>query len=314
MSETRALLTARLGGGEIGGDETRRFSVSTPGGPRAAVLDPYNLRIKLYGLTADDLDAPEVKTLVDGLGEEPDLYTKLTVYALPGEDESWIKRLFLREGAILGYFPGHLHADLWARYADESRMDAPRDGDHDNIVVMAAAKDARIPSLPEGYTCRVAGRAEVFGLSDLLRRTFSDYPAPLDPETLSTAILGRANHFRCVFDETGDMVAAASAELDHDRSSAEMTDCATEPEHRGQGLMAYILWCLEKDVAEVYGITDVYTLARADEPGMNCVFSRLGYRYTGRLVNNCRMPNGWESMNVWCRVRGMADGVQQTFP
>ena len=48
-------------------------------------------------------------------------------------------------------------------------------------------------------------------------------------------------------------------------------------------------------------IHDLYTLARADEVGMNCVFAKLGYAYTGRLVNNCRMPNGWESMNIWCK-------------
>ena len=57
----------------------------------------------------------------------------------------------------------------------------------------------------------------------------------------------------------------------------------------------------ENDIADLYGITDLYTLARADEIGMNCVFRKLGYDFCGRLVNNCRMPNGWESMNVWCK-------------
>ena len=97
------------------------------------------------------------------------------------------------------------------------------------------------------------------------------------------------------------MVAAASAEIDHCNKNAEMTDCATRPSARGQGLMAYLLWMLENDLQELYNITDLYTIARADEVGMNCVFSKLGYIYDGRLVNNCRMPNGWESMNVWCR-------------
>jgi hypothetical protein len=35
---------------------------------------------------------------------------------------------------------------------------------------------------------------------------------------------------------------------------------------------------------------------------VNCAFAKLGYKYTGRLVNNCRMPTGWESMNVWCKT------------
>ena len=310
MSDVRETLAARLGG-EVKKEGLQPFEVSTPGGARNAVLDPHNLRLKLYGLTAADLDAPDVVALVKGLGDAPDLYTKLTVYALPGDEEDWVRRLFLREGAILGYFPGHLHADLWARYADEARLEAPRDAEHDEIVAMASDKEACAPALPTGYTCRLAEPDDVPALSMLLRATFSDYPVPLDPDTLGTAIAEKANLFRCVFDVYGALVAAASAELDHTRASAEMTDCATDPSHRGRGLMAYILWCLEQDVRDRFGITDLYTLARADEPGMNCVFSRLGYRYTGRLVNNCRMPNGWESMNVWCRVRGVGDDADR---
>jgi hypothetical protein len=65
--------------------------------------------------------------------------------------------------------------------------------------------------------------------------------------------------------------------------------------------MSVILRNLERDLADEFGITDVYTIARANQAGMNCSFAKLGYTYTGRLVNNCRMPEGYESMNVWCR-------------
>ena len=303
MIDIHALLTKMVGDDGLTDRVSREFTITTASGPRSGVLDVRNRRIKLYGLTPADMDAPETAAMIDGLGHQPDLYTKLTVYALPGDEEEWIKRLFVREGAILGYFPGHRHADLWARYADDARMDAPRDGEHNEIVTMAAGKETKVPELADGYTCRVAKEADVPRLSELLQSTFEDYPVSLDSDTLLNAVANRANHFRCVFDAEGKMVATASAELNHVCSSAEMTDCATDPEHRGRGLMAYILWCLEKDVAERFDITDIYTLARADEVGMNCVFSKLGYHYTGRLVNNCRMPNGWESMNVWCRVR-----------
>jgi len=302
VNDLRELLSSRIGMERLNEERSCEFHVQTTNGRRNAVFDLYNRRIKLYGLTPTDLDSPEVAAIVDGLGRAPDLYTKLTIYALPSEDEDWIKRLFVREGVILGYFPNHLHADIWARYAEDERMDAPRDAEHDDIVVMAAQKETQAPFLAEGYKSRIADEADAFLLSDLLRVNFADYPAPLDAATLRTSIAERRNLFRCVFTADGEIVAAASAELDHARSVAEMTDCVTDPDHRGRGLMAYILWCLEKDIAERFDITDVYTLARADEPGMNCVFSKLGYQYTGRLVNNCRMPNGWESMNIWCRA------------
>ncbi|MBC8423292.1 hypothetical protein H8E07_04140, partial [bacterium] len=121
MTDTRALLTRIVGEDGLTDQASREFTITTPGGPRSGVLDVRNRRIKLYGLMPADMDAPDIAALIDGLGRKPDLYTKLTVYALPGDEEDWIKRLFVREGAILGYFPGHLHADLWARYADDAR-------------------------------------------------------------------------------------------------------------------------------------------------------------------------------------------------
>jgi putative beta-lysine N-acetyltransferase len=134
-----------------------------------------------------------------------------------------------------------------------------------------------------------------------MARTFKDYPTPISPDQISAAIHERTSHFRIVRDSTGALVACASAEIHHTRRSAELTDCATREDQRGKGLMSYILHALEEDLASDFSITDVYTIARAYEPGMNCSFAKLGYRYTGRLVNNCRMPDGFESMNVWCR-------------
>jgi RimJ/RimL family protein N-acetyltransferase len=72
--------------------------------------------------------------------------------------------------------------------------------------------------------------------------------------------------------------------------------------------MIHLLHRLEDDMFGDFGIRDLYTLARADEVGMNRALARLGYAYTGRLVNDCRMPNGWESLNVWCKCLGEQDG------
>ncbi|MBE0565138.1 MAG: GNAT family N-acetyltransferase, partial [Krumholzibacteria bacterium] len=146
-----------------------------------------------------------------------------------------------------------------------------------------------------------AGPDDAEAVSALLRRVFPDYPTPTDPATVRRQIARGDNVYRLMLDADGRLAAAASAEIDHRRRSAELTDCATSPEHRGAGLMAWLLRQLERDVVRDFGITDLYTIARADEVGMNCVFSKLGWIYTGRLVNNCRMPGGWESMNLWCR-------------
>lgn len=59
-----------------------------------------------------------------------------------------------------------------------------------------------------------------------------------------------------------------------------MTDCATRADMRGRGFMAYLLTCLESDLRRLFQVTDLYTIARADEIGMNCVFAKLVLRPT----------------------------------
>ncbi|OPZ80752.1 MAG: N-acetyltransferase YodP [bacterium ADurb.Bin429] len=47
------------------------------------------------------------------------------------------------------------------------------------------------------------------------------------------------------------------------------------------------------------GLRSLFTLARATSVGINTAFSRLGYTYNGRLVNNCHIAGDWEDMNLW---------------
>lgn len=270
------------------------------GTSRDMVFDPYNHRLKIYRLSAQDVQDPRVRFWRDGLGDPEQVYSKFIVYGLPGDEAVWVRHGYLREGIIKGYFSDGVDAWLWSAFAGDEREDAPRDEEHETTVRLAVEKPNAEPRLPEGFSCRQARLGDARILSELLKRVFSDYPTPLDPETITTQIRTGSNLYRLVFDAEGRLAAAASAEIDPVMRSAELTDCATLPEYRGHGLMAFILRELEQDVKRDLGIRSLYTMARADEVGMNCVFSKLGWFYSGRLVNNCRMPNGWESMNIWC--------------
>lgn len=277
------------------------------GATRELVFDPHNRRLKLFRLGPDDLQRPGVRYWRDALDADGCPYTKLIVYGLPGREMEWVRRGYVREGVILGYFADGRDAWIWSAFADGPRDLAPRDAEHDAIVELAGAKPAARPTLPEGYRCRTAGPADAGAVAALLQDTFSAYPSPLDLDTVRARLEADDCRYRLAVTAEGELAAAAAAEIDLERRSAELTDCATVPEHRGAGLMAYLLHRLERDLAHEMDITDVYTIARADEVGMNCVFSKLGFVYTGRLVNNCRMPGGWESMNLWCRGPAEAD-------
>lgn len=252
-------------------------------------------------MQAEDTRNPGFAVWREGLLVCSDLYTKLIVYARPGRDLSWVSAGYQREGSIAGFFSDGEDAIIWAAFGEGGRMDAPRNEQHNETVRIASAKKIIQPTAAPGYTSRRAESRHADAIAGLMIKTFEEYPTPISKGIIRKLITDGSNLFRTMTNQDGQIVASASAEIDHQRRIAEMTDCATRPDQRGAGHMACLLDDLAADLKTELGITDLYTLARADEIGMNCVFGKLGYSYTGRLVNNCRMPNGWESMNIWCR-------------
>jgi beta-lysine N6-acetyltransferase len=261
-------------------------------------IDRYNRRIRFVGPErAADFDRwlSGSDGMLDGIG-------KIIVYARDDGDRGWERRGLVPEGWIRRYFVDGSDAMVWSCFIDEDRRRNPREAEEDQIVRLARRKanGKAVTDLPRGCESRIAKVPDASAVSGLLERTFRDYPDPVDVKTVEGWIRDGSRHFRIV-ERNGELVACASAEVDRTNRSAELTDCATLPEMRGKGLMTAILKRLEADCSSELGITDFYTLARAGEAGINIAFARLGYDFTARLVNNCRMPDGWESMNAWCR-------------
>jgi len=96
------------------------------------------------------------------------------------------------------------------------------------------------------------------------------------------------------------IVSAASADMDYTNLNAEITDCATYPEYRGQGLLSNLVYSLEQDLTQK-GFYTLCSLSRAMNPGINSVLFKHGYKYTGRLISNCHICGGFEDMNIWVK-------------
>lgn len=266
-----------------------------------AIFDPYNQRIKFYGLTASGFDNKILEILKNTLSGSNTCFSKIIVYAHQGEENLWNKLNFIHEGVIRGFFNNHIDAHIWSLF-----LDPKRSVEHNKSICCAHIQLfnpdlATPPTLPVKYTNHAASPNDASEIASLLMSTFEDYPSPIVADHIKKCILNRTNHFRFIRNENKEIVAVMSAETDHKRSSAEMTDCATRPECQGQGLMRYLLYKLEQDLKTHFNITDFYTLARAVNPGITRVFLKSNYTYTGHLINNCRMPNGWETMNIWCK-------------
>ena len=94
------------------------------------------------------------------------------------------------------------------------------------------------------------------------------------------------------------LIALSSTEMDRTNSNAEMTDFATLPECRGQGITQHLLQEMEAEMIR-QKIQTLYTIARAYSHGMNLTFSKNGYQFSGTLTSNTNIFGSLESMNIW---------------
>jgi putative beta-lysine N-acetyltransferase len=142
--------------------------------------------------------------------------------------------------------------------------------------------------------CRASDAVE---MSALYGEAFQSYPFPIHQPAYLTRLIDEGVGYFGVR-KSGRLVAVAAAEIDPRAENAEMTDFATRPEWRGNGLAKRLLRHMESTVA-ARGIKTAYTIARAGSEGMNRVFMRQGYQYAGWLTNNTQIGGRIESMLVW---------------
>lgn len=283
----------------------RHIRFPEPLNERLALIDEHNARIKMFGANAADFDSEAGEELLTTFNESDD-FSKLIVYSDNDSTDGWAELGFKSEGTIRGFFFDGSDARIWALYDDEKRASEADESDHDEIVETAKSKadDAVTEVVPEEFTIFRASPEDVEAIAELMQSEFEVYSEEISAERLKQLISRGGSAFRVAKTGSGTIVAVAAVRLDLGRRTGEVTDCVTHPDHRGRGLMASLVMGIEKDASARFGVTNLYSLARAGVVGMNVVLARLGYEYTGRLVKNCRMPNGFESMNIWCKNVG----------
>jgi putative beta-lysine N-acetyltransferase len=159
--------------------------------------------------------------------------------------------------------------------------------------------DSEYVNLEKNFTIRLAVEEDIPSIIDLFKAVFKSYPSPVfDPEYIYYVMQGKTM-FK-VIESGGKIVSVASAEMDRLNMNAEVTDCATYPEHRGKGYVTAIIASIENDLREE-GFYTLYSLARAIHPNINYAFSTNGYKFGGNLVNNCHICGGFENMNIWTK-------------
>ncbi|MGN7468637.1 putative beta-lysine N-acetyltransferase [Brevibacillus sp. SAFN-007a] len=261
------------------------------------VDDPKNRRVKLH-----QYDSAQLKTYDQMLREvaAKSHATKLIVYGKKRDVAEWLALGYRQEGVIDGFFRGE-NAYMLAAYTTEERATSAAPELAEEILALSLAKAGagEEKPLPEGYRIRPATEADAGELARLYSLVFATYPTPMDDPSYVRKTMQEGTIYYVV-EQAGNIACAASAEVSKRMGSAEMTDCATHPDHAGKGLLQPLFRALEKRMEEA-GIYYLYTLTRAQSAGMNVTAAKMGYEYRGRLINNCTIFSGFEDMNIWVK-------------
>lgn len=255
---------------------------------------PANNRV--YLLKLDTRDLPGIVDKICELGHTNG-YSKLFAKVPGTAYRHFLKRGFIEEALVPAMYKGKCSGIFMCKYLDQNRA-VPKDSKLIASVLDAARGHSHSPARqPRTDDVEQLDPDHADELAQIYGSVFESYPFPIhDPRYIRQSMTNNVVFFG--IRKNGKIVAAASAEMDKAWGCVEMTDFATLPEHQGTGAASRLLARMEK-IMRARGIHTAYTIARAESFGMNIVFAKGYYTYSGTLYNNTQIGGRLESMNVW---------------
>ena len=273
------------------------FDIEDSGYTLKVFFDYYNRRLKV-----NDYEATDYPAMMQRLAwlAESNAFDKIFIKAKHNDFQTFLSHGYMMEGILRYYFRGQ-DAYVLSRFSSSDRVHSADLLEEAKLVENLIYHSERPPVKPLAKDTEIikAGIDHIPQLVTIYRSVFESYPSPLTNPDYIKSTMERNVLYRLAL-KNGQAVAAASADISFKHSNAEMTDCATIPEGQGKGLMQHILMRLEDDLRE-RRIMTAYTLARGMSVGMNRVFYRLEYEFSGRLINNCDIFGQFEDMNIWVK-------------
>ncbi|WP_319761066.1 putative beta-lysine N-acetyltransferase [Maridesulfovibrio sp.] len=258
-------------------------------------MGDYNDRIYLMSLSPED--EPYIVEELVSMAATKDL-SKIFVKVPDAHASSFLDNGFEKEAHVPGMF-GADDGHFLSFYRSSWRKEHTDGEELDRVLAVAESKKGKgnVSTLPSSLHMRRLGPEDAHALAHLYGRTFKTYPFPVNDPDFILQEMEEGVRFAGVFEEDR-LVGASSAEVAADGQSAEMTDFAVNPDYRKVGIAGALLRSLEDDCAKS-GIKCLFTIARACSYGINSLFSKGDYEFSGRLINNTNISGSLESMNVW---------------
>ncbi|MDE5412796.1 putative beta-lysine N-acetyltransferase [Alkalihalobacterium chitinilyticum] len=257
-------------------------------------VDLYNDRIVAYFPLARKEELAQLVQL-----QQQHQPSKTIVYVTKEYVDHFVQQGYESEGQIPGFFYG-FDSYIVSQYKGKERKTSKQVREQADIMSTVQQTKNRIVLSPlEGqYSLHLASHNDVKGLVQLYRKVFEKYPTMIFDQDYVGKMM-TDDYFFVVIKDQNKIVSAASAMI-NEYKSAEITDCATDPDYRGKQFLLHIITRLEKELFN-RGVYCAYSLTRALSPGMNVTIKRLGYEYGGKLVNNCIISTGFEDMCIWSK-------------
>jgi putative beta-lysine N-acetyltransferase len=255
---------------------------------------------RIYLMKLDNSDAPQILCHLQDLAKN-NHYKKFFAKVRKSQSNIFIEKDFKIEAEIPNFYNGKEDAVFLSKFLDKSREKIEYDIKQKiNINIETALKKSSKSiqkKLPDDFIMKQLDAYDSNQLSKLYKVVFASYPFPIhDPEYIKKTMQENIIYFGVFKDDV--LVAASSCETDPKAQNVEMTDFATHPDYRGMGLGVILLVKMEEYMRKNNYLC-TYTIARAMSPAMNVTFAKLGYKYSGTLINNTNISGNIESMNVW---------------
>ncbi|MTI68436.1 MAG: putative beta-lysine N-acetyltransferase [Firmicutes bacterium] len=261
-------------------------------------IDYFNRRLKVLDYSGSNYE--DMTKRIDYITKENN-FDKVFIKGTSDDWEEFMSFGYVLEGIFKYYYYGEHGYCLSKFYTNQRRNSGSIEKENDILekVRECGKKETKPLELSDDYIVRVATEKDIDKITKLYDKVFKTYPIPLNDKNYVKTLMDSDVLF-ILIEHKGKLISAASADMNHKYKNAEMTDCATDPDYRGKGLMSFIIKKLEKEMKK-RSIVCLYSLARAVSFGMNKVFKKHGYTYTGRLINNCNICGNFEDMNLWVK-------------
>lgn len=228
-------------------------------------------------------------------------YSKISAKISYRNRESFLKKGYTIEARIPNLYRGNEDGLFLAKYFSVER-ETVRYKEIINKVIHEAAKNRNKNKycrllLREDLMYRLAREKELDELVDFYRRNIKSRLLSVFDYKYIEDFINNDTVYGVICNKE-KIIAAVACEVDRENLNAEMTNFAGDENFRGKGLARYLAISMEEEMKKI-GIKTLYSVVRARSFDANILFSKIGFKLSGTLINNTNISGRIECMNVW---------------